>query len=225
MANAHIGGEPLSTWKGVPVGERVRKALAAWEAEGGKPVVLTDGYRSHAQQVDLYQRKPGLAAKPGSSYHERGLAIDVNPSTFGGYGTREYARFVAFMKGQGFAWGGDFRRVKEPWHFGLGEGSATPNTTTATVRAPAATAATPAPAPAAPRERVDVQPVIVLPSDDEVRELFRSLLGEEPSDVELRRFTGKQLDDARDDMLATEDALMWSLTQGITALRSTLRGG
>jgi TP901 family phage tail tape measure protein len=40
---------------------------------------ITSGWRSRAQQAALYAAKPGLAAPPGKSNHEDGLAIDHNP--------------------------------------------------------------------------------------------------------------------------------------------------
>lgn len=35
------------------------------------------GYRSPGEQSSLYASKPGVAAPPGSSYHQEGLAIDL----------------------------------------------------------------------------------------------------------------------------------------------------
>jgi hypothetical protein len=40
-------------------------------------ITMTDGGRTYAQQVDIKRRKPNLAAKPGKSKHEAGLAVDV----------------------------------------------------------------------------------------------------------------------------------------------------
>jgi hypothetical protein len=42
----------------------------------GGPLCVTDSYRSYSQQVSLYQRKPGLAAVPGTSEHGWGKAVD-----------------------------------------------------------------------------------------------------------------------------------------------------
>lgn len=42
-----------------------------------KKMQITDGGRSYSQQVDLKRRKPYLAATPGKSRHEVGLAVDV----------------------------------------------------------------------------------------------------------------------------------------------------
>jgi hypothetical protein len=42
----------------------------------GSPLCVTDSYRSYSEQVDLYRRKPGLAAVPGTSEHGWGQAVD-----------------------------------------------------------------------------------------------------------------------------------------------------
>ena len=42
----------------------------------GGPLCVTDSYRSYSQQVELYRRKPGLAAVPGTSEHGWGKAVD-----------------------------------------------------------------------------------------------------------------------------------------------------
>lgn len=126
MVEAGTGSRPLAAhgmqdlvkFGGVTVGRPVAQALNGWLEQGGRPVSLTDGYRTRAQQEDLYRRKPGLAAPPGRSFHEKGLAIDVN---FNGWSAADKNRFINYMKSVGFTWGGDFKRVKEPWHFGLGE--------------------------------------------------------------------------------------------------------
>jgi D-alanyl-D-alanine carboxypeptidase len=43
----------------------------------GAPPCITDSYRSYAAQVDVYARKPGLAAVPGTSNHGWGTALDL----------------------------------------------------------------------------------------------------------------------------------------------------
>ena len=42
----------------------------------GGPLCVTDSYRSYSEQAALYERKPGLAAVPGTSNHGWGLAVD-----------------------------------------------------------------------------------------------------------------------------------------------------
>lgn len=50
---------------------------AARQAATGSPLCVTDSYRDYAGQVDVFSRKPSLAATPGSSQHGWGLALDL----------------------------------------------------------------------------------------------------------------------------------------------------
>ena len=62
----------------------VRGAIAAAEVLLGRPVPITSGWRSPAAQQALWDRRvtnPFPVARPGTSSHERGTAIDV-PRTF-----------------------------------------------------------------------------------------------------------------------------------------------
>jgi len=76
----------------------------------GRAIPLTSSYRSYAQQAALYAAKPNVAAPPGTSLHERGLAIDVNTGSLN-------ARVEDCLKQAGFFQGSSFG---EPWHFSYG---------------------------------------------------------------------------------------------------------
>jgi hypothetical protein len=76
----------------------------------GKAIPLTSSYRSHAEQAALYASKPGVAAPPGTSLHERGLAIDVNTANLN-------SQVVECLKRAGWFQGSTFG---EPWHFSYG---------------------------------------------------------------------------------------------------------
>jgi predicted nucleic acid-binding Zn-ribbon protein len=58
---------------------------AARQAATGSALCVTDSYRSYAAQVDVFRRKPELAATPGRSQHGWGLAVDLcgGVQTFG----------------------------------------------------------------------------------------------------------------------------------------------
>jgi hypothetical protein len=59
-------------------------ALARAEALLGRPVPIVSGFRSRAEQERLWARRatnPYPVAVPGTSAHERGMAIDV-PAAF-----------------------------------------------------------------------------------------------------------------------------------------------
>lgn len=53
------------------------KLDVAYNDEFDKDLCITDSYRSLASQISLAARKPGLAARPGSSEHGWGLAVDL----------------------------------------------------------------------------------------------------------------------------------------------------
>jgi cell wall-associated NlpC family hydrolase len=88
------------------------------EAFGG-PICITDSYRTYASQVNLYGRKPALAAVPGTSNHGWGLAVDL----CGGierFGTPQYAWMVANAGRFGYlhpTWADPGNGREEPWHW------------------------------------------------------------------------------------------------------------
>lgn len=68
---------------------------------------VVSGFRTRAEQARLHREKPGLAAPPGRSMHELGLAADLG---FGSAGVRAEAHRAAPMCGL------DFPVPHEPWH-------------------------------------------------------------------------------------------------------------
>lgn len=57
---------------------------AAHQAVLGRRIPITDAYRTYAEQVILYGRKPHLAATPGTSNHGWGLALDLGVGGWSG---------------------------------------------------------------------------------------------------------------------------------------------
>lgn len=49
----------------------------AYRKRFGRPMCVTDAYRSLAEQQSVYYRRPGFAAVPGRSNHGLGLAVDL----------------------------------------------------------------------------------------------------------------------------------------------------
>ena len=49
----------------------------AWAEQFSMPLCVSDAYRSLAGQVQLYATKPSLAARPGTSNHGWGVALDL----------------------------------------------------------------------------------------------------------------------------------------------------
>jgi hypothetical protein len=81
-------------------------AFARVEKRVGRTVFVTDSFRTYAQQADLYKRKPNLAAKPGTSGHEKGICVDIVEMQSNDIKNA----FTAEDWHQ-------FNRAKEPWHW------------------------------------------------------------------------------------------------------------
>jgi hypothetical protein len=90
---------------------------AAYAARFGHPLRVTDSYRDLAGQVSVAGRKPGLAAKPGTSNHGWGLAADV---VVGGYGSADYQWLLHNAPAYGWSnpgWAQAGGSKHEPWHY------------------------------------------------------------------------------------------------------------
>ncbi|WP_369052100.1 D-alanyl-D-alanine carboxypeptidase family protein [Kineococcus terrestris] len=85
----------------------------------GSYISVTDSYRTLAGQIDVAARKPGLAARPGTSRHGLGIAVDLGAGIQNA-GSEQHAwmkRNAALYGWINPAWaqnrGGQF----EPWHW------------------------------------------------------------------------------------------------------------
>ncbi|RZT17109.1 NlpC/P60 family protein [Kribbella sp. VKM Ac-2569] len=102
------------------------KLASAYRAQFGKSLCITDSYRSYASQVSLYQRKPSLAALPGTSNHGWGVAVDL----CGGvdkYNTTQYQWMKSHASAYGWlhpAWADQGGNREEPWHWEFGNPAA-----------------------------------------------------------------------------------------------------
>lgn len=96
---------------------------SAFRQAFGKNLCMTDSYRSYSAQVDLYGRKPSLAALPGTSNHGWGVAIDL----CGGvdkFGTAQYEWMVSHAGAYGWVhpnWANQGGNREEPWHWEFGK--------------------------------------------------------------------------------------------------------
>jgi hypothetical protein len=85
----------------------------------GSNISITDSYRTLAEQIDVKQRKPGLAAKPGTSRHGLGIAVDLGAGIQNATSAQHQwmDRNAALYGWINPAWaqnrGGQF----EPWHW------------------------------------------------------------------------------------------------------------
>ncbi|WP_166971365.1 M15 family metallopeptidase [Brevibacterium atlanticum] len=93
------------------------KMNAAFKKDTGKDLAVTDSYRSLESQVSVAARKPGFAARPGTSNHGWGLALDLGGGTQTGSG-EQYEWLVAHAKKYGWEnpdWAK--RNSYELWHW------------------------------------------------------------------------------------------------------------
>ncbi|TDU84277.1 murein DD-endopeptidase MepM/ murein hydrolase activator NlpD [Kribbella voronezhensis] len=100
-----------------------QQLASAYKGQFGKTLCITDSYRSYASQVDLYGRKPSLAALPGTSNHGWGVAVDL----CGGidhFGTAQYQWMLSHAPAFGWvhpSWANQGGGREEPWHWEFGK--------------------------------------------------------------------------------------------------------
>ncbi|RBM20091.1 D-alanyl-D-alanine carboxypeptidase [Prauserella sp. PE36] len=91
----------------------------AYAATFGETLCLTDSYRTFSAQVDLYRRKPSLAAVPGTSNHGWGLAVDLCGGAES-FGTPQYGWLAVNARAFGWVnpgWARQGGGREEPWHW------------------------------------------------------------------------------------------------------------
>ena len=102
----------VSFWFEERVALDVEKARNEFLRRYQRPLLVTDGGRTYAQQAALKVAKPRLAATPGKSWHEAGIAMDVDMAHMN-QSTGCQANSEAFLAEFGFV-----RTVStERWHF------------------------------------------------------------------------------------------------------------
>lgn len=82
----------------------------------GSPIQVNSAFRSIDEQRRLYKKNPNLAAKPGRSRHNYGMAVDIQ--TKGRYGIKDWGLLNQY---------GFHRPIpsREPWHVEYGRKQAT----------------------------------------------------------------------------------------------------
>jgi len=108
-----VARTPLAGTQGLapPMTSAVEAFNAAFEQQFGHPLSITSGFRTHEEQAALYaQYGPGRAARPGTSLHERGLAVDL---------AAQNARERAWQLANAPRFGLEAPLAHEPWHFQL----------------------------------------------------------------------------------------------------------
>lgn len=142
---------PANLWQDVPpvvalhpvVAAKMKTLVSEAEAQGIR-ILITDDFRSTAEQDALYRKGRGAPgnvvtnARGGQSYHNYGLAIDfalrkkngdvIWDLKYDGNGNKraDWLEVVAIAKRLGFAWGGDWKSFPDYPHlqmdFGLSIG-------------------------------------------------------------------------------------------------------
>jgi hypothetical protein len=85
----------------------------------GAPICVTDSYRSRSEQVTLYGTKPNLAARPGTSNHGWGTAVDLCGGVES-FGTPQHAWLLTHAPLYGWfhpSWAEPTGSRPEPWHW------------------------------------------------------------------------------------------------------------
>ena len=88
-----------------------------WRNITGRPLKITDSWRSYESQVRLKAQKGRLAATPGRSRHGAGGAIDINLAASGVRSPAEWMRMSAIGAKHGFHVLGKRFGAAESWHF------------------------------------------------------------------------------------------------------------
>jgi hypothetical protein len=104
-----VGDTGHKLW--APAGQALERLLAA-AARDGVDIGITDSYRSYDAQVDVARRKGlysqgGLAAKPGTSPHGWGVAVDLDLDDTAQAWMRANAGRFGFVEDT----------PREPWHW------------------------------------------------------------------------------------------------------------
>lgn len=94
----------------------------AYRARFGTRLCITDSYRPFDAQVAAAERKPELAAKPGTSNHGWALAVDLCGGA-NDFGTRQHRWLQANAGRYGWrqpSWAAKGGSRPEPWHWEFG---------------------------------------------------------------------------------------------------------
>ena len=89
----------------------------------GKKLHITDAFRSREEQARLYALKPRLAAPPGRSRHENGIAIDMDSKQANDLFASGLMERHGFYRPMYPPWGGGPGKKSEPWHIELAKGA------------------------------------------------------------------------------------------------------
>ena len=125
-ANGRVPAKALCPLYRAP-GESLRPAAAAafnamsraYEKDAGKPLCVTDSYRSLAEQVSVKASRGKWAASPGTSQHGLGVALDLcgGVQSFGSAAHLWMRQNAALYGWYHPAWAEPSGPLPEPWHW------------------------------------------------------------------------------------------------------------
>ena len=105
---------------------KFRQFIKRVQKETGYDVIITSGYRTFEKQQQLYDSGQ-TTARAGNSFHNYGMAIDINLIRFGKYIGMINTKSAWLETGvpqiaeeMGLRWGGNFSSFYDPVHFDLG---------------------------------------------------------------------------------------------------------
>lgn len=108
------------------VQNKFRQFIQRVQNETGYSVILTSGYRTFAEQQKEYDAN-NKNAKPGYSFHNYGLAIDINATNGTNYLRKASSKqdwinsgIVKIAKEMNMRWGGDLTNYADNVHFDFG---------------------------------------------------------------------------------------------------------
>lgn len=103
-----------------------RKFISRIENETDYNVILTDGYRTFAEQAQQHEIDP-RNPEAGQGYHPYGMGIDINASNGTTYLRKSTPKQLWIDSGipkiaqeMNLRWGGNFSNYYDPVHFDLG---------------------------------------------------------------------------------------------------------
>lgn len=108
----------------IPPAAEAFTAMVAAAAQDGIRLTAGSAFRSVVEQAGLYAQyvarrfTPPIVAKPGTSNHGLGIAVDIatSPGVSVHYGTAAFTWLQANAGNYGFSWA-EGKAVNEPWHW------------------------------------------------------------------------------------------------------------
>ena len=106
--------------------DKLTAAFTALNSQGIIPMI-TSGFRTPADQARMVNGASGPNPAGKVSWHEVGMAVDLNALAPNGGTSPNYGSIVNAMTSQGLTWGGPFKPTADPNHFQLAPAATKPS--------------------------------------------------------------------------------------------------